>query len=123
MVMYNINREKGIVTAYFEGGRMYWRMCLEKKMAKIARTDSRLDIDLYPTFTNKIRQIVDSAQVIGQAKCNYEAGDVFDEELGKEIAKNRLIDSYMNTQKLVIEAFIDQLYTLADSISARYYFQ
>lgn len=121
--MYNINREKGIVTAYFEGGRAYWINCLEDKMAKIARKNSHLYIEVYPLLTNNIKHIVDSAQIIGQAKCNYEAGDVFDEELGKEIAKNRLIDRYMSVQKLVIQSFIDRLYALADSISAQYYFQ
>lgn len=123
MIKYKINREKGIVTAYFEGGRLYWEDCLIQKVAKISRTNSNLHFDIYPIFTNKIRQIVASAQIVGQAKCNYEAGDVFDEELGKEIAKNRLVDRYMSVQKRVIEALIDRLYATADSISATYYIQ
>lgn len=111
MIIYEVNKDKQTIVARFEGGKEYWRQSLIKMCFNI----------LYPTDTSTyiIDPVVDSivdthTNFVGKAICHKD--DEWDEEIGKKIAKDRLLQKWYEVKDRVLLALgetIKENYALA----------
>ena len=104
MIKYNVNEEKGIVVAYFGGGKNYIKECIYIRMCKLTEYD----------FNNPIDDIVerefaglDSSYFVGKSKVNFDAVDKFDIEIGKIMAHDRLLNKYHKLEKRIADKIIE----------------
>ena len=86
MIKYTVDKEKGIVTAEIDGCENDVLRLLEKACkTKFIGINQKDEIE-------KAAQI--SGSFKGVAKCHPD--DLFDEELGKNIAKSRMLNKYLS---------------------------
>lgn len=118
MIIYEVNKEKRTVTAYFEGGMEYWIDSLLNMTLKI--------FGEIPEWThNFIARALCSlnGNYAGVAKCSPE--DNFDASIGKAIAKRRLLNKWGSVKRLVLADYRNKIYhvynTLIGRISKRYW--
>ena len=108
MIGYSVNEEKGVVIAKFEEkgklAREIWAESISNKLYEIASGT------VYATFIT-IDKIVDEVmmerEVVGKAKLM--AGDTFDENVGKEIAKKDLLNRYMKAELQAQKFLVDRM--------------
>lgn len=81
MINYYINKEKGVVVAKFEDEKT--DLVLSARGTMVSAWNSHL--------WNYINKLMENPSV-GRAVCSKE--DTFDEEIGKEVAKNKLLLQY-----------------------------
>ena len=106
MIKYNVDTEARTVTATLEGCHDDVVKTFNRRLGDSVLTK---DDNIY-----KAAQIPDT--FIGMAKCHPD--DTFDEEVGKQLAKERLLDNY-HTAKLATELLIMELFNIfADHIDA-----
>lgn len=85
MINYYINKEKGIVVAKFDDERADLNQTVEE--ARLSTWNHYL----YSCINKLINKLMSNPSV-GKAVCSKE--DTFDEEVGKEVAKNKLLLQY-----------------------------
>lgn len=100
MIVYNVNKEKGIVVARFEGDKEYWRQSLYEMCANI----------LDPTYTDAPNSIIDNVvddfqDFVGKAKLHPH--DKWNEETGKKLAKKKLLEKWYHVKDRVLEDLKD----------------
>ena len=108
-IKYNINEEKGTVVAYFDGGKQNVKEHMECQMLKL--TYNTYDIFKY---IDKEFAELDDSYFVGKAKVNLEAGDTFNADIGKFLAKDRLIRKHRKLEKRIankIADVIERFYT------------
>ena len=108
-IKYNINEEKGTVVAYFDGGKQNVKEHMKYKMLKLIYYT--YDIAKY---IDKEFAELDDSYFVGKAKVNLEAGDTFNADIGKFLAKDRLIRKHRKLEKRIankIADVIERFYT------------
>lgn len=107
MIKYNVNKEKGIVVAYFSDGgstRDYWEDCIMIKLQKLSQTNFFVDNFACSTaFASVDEALACAGNLYGKAKVHGD--DVFDEEKGKEIARMKLLSKYYQAESDAIYYF------------------
>nr|DAN57813.1 MAG TPA: hypothetical protein [Caudoviricetes sp.] len=93
MVNYSINREKGIVIAWFQEGCLAKRELMEDELDSMLRSRCNsiqmyLLLDHNDIIDKFLDRYNDKNSFVGIAYCN--PSDEFDEQIGKDIAFNRL---------------------------------
>ena len=101
-IKYNINEEKGTVVAYFDGGKQNVKEHMECQMLKL--TYNTYDIFKY---IDKEFAELDDSYFVGKAKVNLEAGDTFNADIGKFLAKDRLIRKHRKLEKRIANKIAD----------------
>ena len=115
MITYKINKEKGVVVAFFAQtgltAKEVWRENLANMLFKT---------DVLGRFYNLVGDIVDKVLkdriVVGRAKLMD--GDTFDEEVGKNIAREDLFNRYRIAEVRAKQLFIDEICKELDEIKA-----
>lgn len=115
MITYKINKEKGVVVAFFAQpgltAKEVWRENLANMLFKM---------DVHGRFYNLIEDIVNKVikdrVVVGRAKLMD--GDIFDEEVGKKIAREDLFNRYRLAEVKAKQLFIDEICKELDEIKA-----
>lgn len=115
-----VNEEKGIVVATIkrqELSRLVWSM----SMRKVCRgafgssdeffTMGDVVLGLFYKWFNKRYKF---SALSATARCNFEAGDVFDEEIGRYIAEDKLDVKVANIAREFCYYMCEQLYNFAD---------
>ena len=116
MITYKINKEKGVVVAFFAQhgltAKEVWGENLANMLCKL---------DTHGRYYNIIEDIVDKAlkdrAVVGIAKLME--GDTFDEEVGKNIAREDLFNRYRIAEVYAKQLFIDEICKELDEIKAK----
>lgn len=116
MITYKINKEKGVVVAFFAQpgltAKEVWRENLANMLFKM---------DVNGRFYNLVGDIVDKVLkdriVVGRAKLMD--GDTFDEEVGKNIAREDLFNRYHIAEVRAKALFIDEICKELDAIKAK----
>ena len=116
MITYKINKEKGVVVAFFAQpgltAREVWRENLANMLFKM---------DVHGRFYDIVGDIVDKALkdriVVGRAKLMD--GDTFNEEVGKNIAREDLFNRYRLAEVQAKALFIDEICKELDVIKAK----
>lgn len=103
MIIYNVNKEKGVIVARFEGGRDYWEESLQDMVNNIT-SKSWMSVPYY-IVTNAMKNVEDFT---GRAILNPE--DEWDEEYGKNLAKKRLLYKF-NCVKINVLSKMKQFVT------------
>lgn len=101
MIKYNVDREKGIVVAYFDGGKEYIEDCIYDRMLKLTDYKYAIEKVVVREFAG-----LDDAYFVGKAKVNFDAGDKFDIEIGKIMAHDRLLNKYHKLEKRIADKII-----------------
>ena len=101
-IKYNVNKEKGTVVAYFEGGKQNVKEHMTYKMLKLIYYT--YDITKY---IDKAFAELDDSYFVGKAKVNLEAGDTFNADIGKFLAKDRLIRKHRKLEKRIANKIAD----------------
>lgn len=110
MIEYNVNKEKGIVVAYFKDdekntSRNYWFDCIMTKLQKLSQTDFFTNDLMYNMASASLNEALACAgNLYGKAKVHGD--DVFDEEKGKEIARMKLLSKYYQAESDAIYYFM-----------------
>lgn len=99
MIKYNVDYDNKSVTAYFEGGREYWNVCLSKMVFNITYD---FDFD-FPI--SRIIQIVANYPLGATVKCH--PNDIFDIEIGKQLAKEKLNKRFNKCKIRVLKTLAD----------------
>ena len=115
MITYKINKEKGVVVAFFARtgltAKEVWGENLANRLFKM---------DVNGRFYNLVGDIVDKVLkdriVVGRAKLMD--GDTFDEEVGKNIAREDLFNRYRLAEVKAKQLFIDEICKELDAIKA-----
>lgn len=102
MIKYNVNEEKGIVVAYFDGGNDYIKDCITNRMHKV----TRYTYGFNTAFEKIVRKELGDTNFIGKSKVNFDAGDKFDLEIGKIMAHDRLLKKYYRLEKRIANRII-----------------
>lgn len=116
MINYRINKEKGVVVAFFAQtgltAKEVWRENLANMLFKMS---------VHGRFYNLIEDIVDKVLkdrvVVGRAKLME--GDTFDEEVGKNIARKDLFTRYRLAEVKAKQLFIDEICKELDEIKTK----
>ena len=116
MITYKINKEKGVVVAFFAQPGLtataVWRENLAHMLFKM---------DVHGRFYDIVGDIVDKALkdriVVGRAKLMD--GDIFNEEVGKNIAREDLFNRYRLAEVRAKQLFIDEICKELDEIKAK----
>ena len=115
MIKYNVNYEKKTVTAYFEGGKRYWVDSLMNMVYKI------IDGTESYYYESDISPIVRQYQLSATVKCH--PSDTFYEELGKELAKEKLNEKFnrckIQVLKMIAEDNLKRFNIINDRIIAK----
>ena len=118
MIKYHYNKEKQVIVAFFcedsSGrfeGRKYWFRNIAKSIWKVF--DNGL-ID-YGKFLDIVRNAVDSVEVVSKVSFTKDC----DEELAKEIAKNRLILKWARLEYRIVEEVLSNITTQWDVVKYR----
>ena len=118
MIKYHYNKEKQVIVAFFcedsSGrfeGRKYWFRNIAKSIWKVF--DNGL-ID-YGKFLDIVRNAVDSIEVVSKVSFSKDC----DEELAKEIAKNRLILKWARLEYRIVEEVLSNIATQWDVVKYR----
>ena len=116
MIKYNVNKEKRTVVAYFEDNYDYWFSNLYHFLSKFT---AKMYFDEVIELTI-VESVLKNRKLYGKASCYKE--DKWDEEKGKEIAKNKLIKRWNNAKVvalLQLKDYIDKQYmTVSEKISS-----
>lgn len=110
MIEYNVNKEKGIVVAYFKDdekntSRDYWFDCIMTKLQKLSQTDFFTNDLMYNMASASLNEALACAgNLYGKAKVHGD--DIFDEEKGKEIARMKLLSKYYQAESDAIYYFM-----------------
>ena len=110
MIEYNVNKEKGIVVAYFKDdekntSRDYWFDCIMTKLQKLSQTDFFTNDLMYNMASASVNEALACAgNLYGKAKVHGD--DIFDEEKGKEIARMKLLSKYYKAESDAIYYFM-----------------
>ena len=99
MITYNIDRKNKVVVAKLTGCHNDVNVEFTKRFLKNDRLST---IEVYPTNEMRLRK-----EYVG--KCRFEADDVFDEELGKKIAKERCLKKYHTAKDKMYEKIMSDL--------------
>ena len=102
MIKYSVNEEKGIVVAYFDGGKEYIENCIYARMCKLTEYDYPIEQAIVREFAG-----LDSSYFVGKSKVNFGAGDKFDLEIGKIMAHGRLLNKYHKLEKRIANKIIN----------------
>ena len=102
MIKYNVDREKGIVVAYFDGGKEYIENCIYYRMRKLTKYNYAIEKVIVREFAG-----LDDAYFVGKAKVNFDAGDKFDINIGEIMAHDRLLNKYHKLEKRITNRIID----------------
>lgn len=113
-----VNEEKGIVVATIkkqELSRLVWSMSMRKVCRGAFDSSDEFFTDVvlelfYKWFNKRYKFSALSAT----ARCNFEAGDVFDEEIGRYIAEDKLDVKVANIAREFCYYMSAQLYNFAD---------
>ena len=116
MITYKINKEKGVVVAFFAQtgltAKEVWRENLANMLFKM---------NVHGRFYDIVGDIVDEVLkervVVGRAKLMD--GDTFNEEIGKKIAREDLFNRYRLAEIKAKQLFIDEICKELDEIKAK----
>lgn len=116
MIKYKINKEKGVVVAFFAQpgitAKEVWGENLANMLCKL---------DTHGRYYNIIEDIVNKVLkervVVGRAKCM--GGDTFNEEVGMNIAREDLFNRYRIAEVQAKTLFIDEICKELDAIKAK----
>jgi hypothetical protein len=100
MIKYNVDYDNKSVTAYFEGGRKYWNICLSKMVFNIT-----YDLDFDFPASSIISKIVVNYPLSATVKCH--PNDTFDVEIGKQLAKEKLKNRFNKCKIRVLKTLAD----------------
>lgn len=116
MITYKINKEKGVVVAFFAQTGLTAKEVWEENLSNML-----FKTDVHGRFYNLVGDIVDKVLkervVVGRAKCME--GDTFDEEVGKNIAREDLFNRYRLAEVQAKQLFIDEICKELDAINRR----
>lgn len=98
MINYSVNREKKTVVAYFDGGKDYWYDCLSELGEHIAQCSL---VDVGPIVDSIVGNI---QHFYGKAKLHPD--DTWDEEIGKKVARERLIKKFNRAKDLLLDRIL-----------------
>lgn len=131
MIEYNVNKEKGIVVAYFKDDEKntshdYWFNCIVTKLQKLSQINFLANDLIYDMVLASANEALACAgNLYGKAKVHGD--DVFDEEKGKEIARMKLLSKYYKAEGDAIYYFmkrynrmVHKMLQNASHIRARY---
>ena len=110
MIEYNVNKEKGIVVAYFKDdekntSRDYWFDCIMTKLQKLSQTDFFTNDLMYNMASASLNEALACAGNL-YSKAKVHGDDIFDEEKGKEIARMKLLSKYYQAESDAIYYFM-----------------
>lgn len=94
MIKYNVDKKNRTVAAYFEGGMLYWHDCIYSKARKTDCYYLLGSDDISGIITNSLDNLNGSLCGIARAS----EVDDWNEEIGKEVAKLRLLRKYYATE-------------------------
>lgn len=116
MITYKINKEKGVVIAFFAQPGLTAKEVWEENLSNML-----FKMDVHGRFYNLVGDIVDKVLkervVVGKAKLME--GDTFDEEVGKKIAREDLFNRYRIAEVQAKQLFIDKICKELDAIKAK----
>ena len=117
MIKYNVNKEKRTVVAYFDGNYDYWLISLNHFLNKFT-AETFVD---YNVISSIMESVLRERKLYGKASCSKD--DKWDEEKGKEIAKNKLIKRW-NKAKIKalyqLKYYFDKQYKAIDEKISSY---
>lgn len=108
---YIINEEAGVVVCLLENCE-YDAVREYYQMGGSFPTDIVFSIDIKQKTTHILNN-----KYRGVAKCNFEAGDIFDEEFGKKLAYNKAQAKYLESKLKALEFMQSDLAAVIDKIS------
>lgn len=108
MITYNVDKKNKVVIAKLTGCERDLQVEFSKRFLK--NDNSTSTIEVYPTNEMSLRK-----EYIG--KCRFEADEVFDEELGKQIAKERCLKKYYRAKDNMIERIMYDLQKMRIEVS------
>ena len=111
MISYNVNYDKRTVTAYYEGGRNYWVNSLEDMVYKLTG-----DLNVYMNY-HDIEAIVRNYTLSATVKCH--PSDSFDEDKGKELAKEKLNAKFARCKNSVLKTLLNKEMKQYEELSKR----
>ena len=116
MINYRINKEKGVVVAFFAQTGLTAKEVWGKNLF-----DMLYKMDVHGRFYSLIDDIVNKVLkervVVGRAKLMD--GDTFNEEIGKNIAREDLFNRYRLAEVKAKQLFIDEICKELDAIKAK----
>lgn len=116
MITYKINKEKGVVVAFFAQTGLTAKEVWEENLSNML-----YKMDVHGRFYNIVEDIVNKVLkervVVGRAKLME--GDTFDEEVGKSIAREDLFKRYRIAELYAKTLFIDKVCKELDVIKAK----
>lgn len=116
MINYRINKEKGVVVAFFAQTGLTAKEVWRENLANIL-----FKVDVLGRFYNLVGDIVDKVLkervVVGRAKLME--GDTFNEEVGKKIAREDLFNRYRLAEVQAKQLFINEICKELDAIKAK----
>lgn len=116
MITYKINKEKGVVVAFFARTGLTAKEVWGENLANML-----YKLDTHGRYYNIIEDIVNKVLkervVVGRAKCMD--GDIFNEEVGKNIAREDLFNRYRLAEVKAKQLFIDEICKELDEIKAK----
>ena len=117
--IYYVDEEKGVIAAKCP-------YAAAELMQEFARLMQKFEITVDNDFLGKIT-IKDNyinfcylmEKLTGKSKCNIKAGDIFDINLGKELARTRLIEKIAAYRQSFYEEFYNQFLNITKNLKKR----
>ena len=123
MILYNVNKEKRVVVARFDTNGMtdhhYWRGNLRRELDRLTTNNA------FYFFNEVENRIIEAGlaradkRFVGVAKCSPE--DEWNEEIGKALAKKRLLWKWNLVRLGAIEALSNEFANLIAHVNERKY--
>ena len=110
MIKYNVDEKNRAVAAYFEGGMLCWYDCLYRKARKTDHyhmLDSQIVSDIIADNLDNL-----NGTLYGIARASET--DKWNEEIGKEVAKLRLLRKYYNIEINILKKMSKLIEAYAD---------
>jgi len=112
MIVYHVNKEKGVIVARFEGDFDYWKKSLEEMCYNICGG--------YNDSVHRIvwNILIEYPNLTGKAKLH--PNDTWNESCGKMYAKKALLDKWYRVKNRVLRKLKDRLYMDYQKVNDRF---
>lgn len=116
MITYKINKEKGVVVAFFAQTGLTAKEVWEENLSNMLY---KMDVPgrFYNIVEDIVNKVLKERVVVGRAKLME--GDTFDEEVGKSIAREDLFKRYRIAELYAKTLFINEVCKELDVIKAK----
>jgi len=121
-IQYFVNEQKGVVVAKMDNVH---DDCIEICDAVLSKALRSGTFKLLPSFVALVKynqkEYLEKANIadtlVTKARCNYDSGDVFDEEHGKSLARARLLEQLFFIRYNVLINVTNELFSIGDAFA------